>query len=180
MLFLIGGTLLAIFVGLVLGSVRRDREQAAAVRAVQDRLSTRYKPEQLFLSPYDRSAVGLSPERGAVVLGTSEIDGEFPVAALVEIEGVRDGTVIRRLRRGDANGPPVPDGGKGGVIRINTLELRITVDHPERPVWIVRFFDWPGGGVSPGNVAFQQGARACERWFAMLAGAMQSPEPAGA
>lgn len=172
MMFMIGGTLLAILIGLIIGSARRDRLQAAKVRGVQDRLSARYKPGQLFVSPYDQSALGLTPERGEVVLGTAQDDAAYAVTAILEVEGVRDGTVIRRLRRDNADGPGAPSGGKGDVVHINTLELRITVDAPERPVWIVRFFDWPAGGVSPGNVAFQAAARDAERWFALLQQAM--------
>jgi hypothetical protein len=41
----------------------------------------------------------------------------------------------------------------------------------------VRFFDWPGGGVSPGNVAFQAAARDAERWFALLQQAMAAGPP---
>ncbi len=172
MMFIVGGTLLAIIIGLIIGSARRDRLQAAKLRVVQDRLSARHKPEQLFVSPYDQSALGLSPERGEVVLGTAQDDAAYGAAAIMEVEGVRDGTVIRRLRRDDAEGPGAPAGGNGDVVHINTLELRITVDDPARPVWIVRFFDWPAGGVSPGNVAFQAAARDAERWFALLQQAM--------
>jgi hypothetical protein len=172
MMFMIGGTLLAIIIGLIIGSARRDRLQAAMLRVVQDRLSARYTPGQLFVSPWDQSALGLSPERGEVVLGTAQDDAAYAVTAIIEVEGVRDGTVIRRLRRDDADGPAPSSGGKGDVIRINTLELRVTVDDPERPVWSVRFFDWPAGGVSPGNVAFQAAARDAERWFALLQQAM--------
>ncbi|MDO9474325.1 MAG: hypothetical protein Q7J28_14830 [Caulobacter sp.] len=172
MMFIVGGTLLAIIIGLIIGSARRDRLQAAKLRVVQDRLSARYKPEQLFVSPYDQSALGLSPERGEVLLGTAQDEAAYPVAAILEVEGVRDGTVIRRFRRDDADGPAASSGGKGDVIRINTLELRITVNDPGRAVWTVRFFDWPAGGVSPGNVAFQAAARDAERWFALLQQAM--------
>jgi hypothetical protein len=94
------------------------------------------------------------------------------LAAILEIEGIRDGLVIRRVRRDDTAPPAAPSGGKGDVIRINTLDLRITVDDPEHLVWTVRFFDWPAGGVSPGNVAFQAAARDAERWFALLQDAM--------
>ncbi len=172
MMFMIGGTLLAIIIGLIIGSARRDRQQAAKLRVVQDRLSARYTPEKLFVSPWDQSALGLSPERGEVVLGTALDDAAYTVAAIRQVEGVRDATVIRRFRLDDTAPPAPPSSGKGEVIRINTLELRVTVDDPERPVWIVRFFDWPGGGVSPGNVAFQAAARDAERWFALLQQAM--------
>lgn len=177
MMFMIGGTLLAILIGLIIGSARRDREQAAKVRAVQDRLSAAHKPEQLFVSVCDQSAIGVSPERGEVVLGTSGTDAAYPVSAIVEVEGVRDGAVIRRVRRDDAEGPGQAASGQGDVVHINTLELRITVDDPARPVWIVRFFDWPAGGVSPGNVAFQAAARDAERWFALLQQAMAAGAP---
>lgn len=172
MMFIVGGTLLAIIIGLIIGSARRDRQQAAKLRVVQDRLSARHTPEKLFVSPYDQSALGLSPARGEVVLGTAKDDAAYGAAAILEVEGLRDGTVIRRIGRDDAAPPAPPPGGKGEVIRINTLDLRITVDDPQRPVWTVRFFDWPGGGVSPGNVAFQAAARDAERWFALLQQAM--------
>lgn len=172
MMFIVGGTLLAILIGLIIGSARRDRLQAAMVRVVQDRLSGRYTPGQLYVSPYGQSALGLSPDGGSVVVGTVQDDAAYAVAAILEIEGVRDGMVIRRVRRDDTDGPAAPSGGKGDVVRINTLDLRITVDDPERPVWTVRFFDWPAGGVSPGNVAFQAAARDAERWFALLQQAM--------
>jgi hypothetical protein len=172
MMFMIGGTLLAIIIGLIIGSARRDRQQAAKLRVVQDRLSARHRPEQLFVSSWDQSALGLSPQRGEVVTGTAQDDAAWPVAAILAVEGLRDGTVIRRIGREDAVPPAAPSGGKGDVVRINTLDLRITVDDPERPVWSVRFFDWPGGGVSPGNVAFQAAARDAERWFALLQQAM--------
>jgi hypothetical protein len=172
MMFIVGGTLLAIIIGLIIGSARRDRLQAAMVRVVQDRLSGRYTPGQLFVSPYGQSALGLSPDGGSVVVGTVQDDAAYAVAAILEIEGVRDGIVIRRVRRDDTDGPAAPSGGKGDVVRINTLDLRITVDDPERLVWTVRFFDWPAGGVSPGNVAFQAAARDAERWFALLQQAM--------
>lgn len=177
MMFMIGGTLLAILIGLIIGSARRDREQAAKVRVVQDRLSAGYKPEQLFVSPWDQSAIGLSPERGEVVLGTAQDDATYPFAAILEVEGVRDGTVIRRVRRDDAEGPGAASGGKDDVVHINTLELRVTVDDAKRAVWIVRFFDWPAGGVSPGNVAFQAAARDAERWFALLQQAIAADAP---
>lgn len=177
MMFMIGGTLLAIIIGLIIGSARRDRLQAAKVRGVQDRLSARYKPERLFVSPWDQSALGLSPERGEVVLGTALDDAAYTVAAILQVEGVRDGAVIRRFRLDDTATPAAPPGGKGDVIRINTLDLRITLADPDHPVWIVRFFDWPGGGVSPGNVAFQAAARDAERWFALLQQAMAPDAP---
>jgi len=172
MMFMIGGTLLAIIIGLIIGSARRDRQQAAKLHGVQDRLSARYKPEHLFVSSWDQSALGLASDGGAVVLGTAQDDAAWPVTAILAVEGLRDGTVIRRFRRDDADGPAPSSGGKGDVIRINTLELRVTVDDPDRPVWSVRFFDWPAGGVSPGNVAFQAAARDAERWFALLQQAM--------
>lgn len=177
MMFVVGGTLLAIIIGLIIGSARRDRLQAAKLRVVQERLSTRHRPEQLFVSTHDQSALGLSPQRAEVVLGTAQDDAAWPVAAILAVEGLRDGTVIRRVGRDDTAPPAAPSGGKGEVIRINTLDLRITVDDPERPVWTVRFFDWPGGGVSPGNVAFQAAARDAERWFALLQQAMAASAP---
>ncbi|MDP2258360.1 MAG: hypothetical protein Q8J89_01410 [Caulobacter sp.] len=172
MMFIVGGTLLAIIIGLIIGSARRDRQQAAKLRVVQHRLSARYKPEQLFVSSWDQSALGLSPDRGEVVLGSAQDDAAWPITAILAVEGLRDGTVIRRVGRDDAAAPAAPSGGKGDVIRINTLDLRITVDDPARPVWTVRFFDWPAGGVSPGNVAFQAAAKDAERWFALLQQAM--------
>jgi hypothetical protein len=176
MMFMIGGTLLAILIGLIIGSARRDREQERAVRAVQDRLGQRYKPEKVFVSGWDQSAVGLNLERGVVVLSGADGDAEYPLAAIAEIEGLRDGTLLRRIRRGDAEpAGAAAGGGKGDVIRINTLDLRITVDDPARPVWIVRFFDWPAGGVSPGNVAFQAAARDAESWFRQLSDAIRPP-----
>jgi hypothetical protein len=173
MMFMIGGTLLAILIGLIIGSARRDRAQAAKVRAVQDRLSARYKPEQLFVSAYDQSALGLSPERGMIVLATAQSDVELPLSSLIEVEGIRDGVVLRRFRRGaSADLVARPGEDKGDVVHINTLDLRVTVADPDGRVWTVRFFDWPAGGVSPGNVAFQAAARDAERWFALLQQAM--------
>lgn len=177
MMFMIGGTLLAIIIGLIIGSARRDRLQAAMLRVVQDRLSARYTPGQLYVSPWDQSALGLSSDSDAVVLGTAQDDAAYAVTAIVAVEGLRDGTVIRRIGREDTAPPAAPSGGKGDVVRINTLELRVTVDDPERPVWTVRFFDWPAGGVSPGNVAFQAAARDAEGWFALLQQAMTARAP---
>ena len=177
MLFMIGGTLLAIFIGMAIGSARRDRERDTAMRRVQDRLSERYKPEDIFASPWDRSAVAISFERGVVVLATEEADAEYPFRDLVEIEGLRDGTLLRRVRRNEAEAAAIGAGGKAEVVSVNTLDLRITVGDAARPVWIVRFFDWPAGGVSPGNVAFQQAAREAEVWMKRLATALATPTP---
>ena len=91
MSFILVGTLLAIFIGLVLGSVRRDREEAAKVRAVHDRISNRYKPDQIFVSEWDQSAIAVSFERGVLVLGDASTDAEYPFTAIAAGARISDG-----------------------------------------------------------------------------------------
>lgn len=175
MMFIFGGVLLAIMFGLMIGSARQDRERDVKVRAVSDRISTRYKPDEIFVSPFDRSVIAVCRERGTLVLGDAEADVEVPFAALAEVEGLRDDAVLRRASRESGASGVAPDGPARDVVNIRSLDLRVTVDDPARPVWLVRFFDWPGGGVSPGNVLFQERARDTERWFTLVADAMRPP-----
>jgi len=172
MSFIFGGVLVAILMGLIFGSMRRDREQERAVTAVRDRLSLRYRPDDLFVSPYDQSAIGLCVERGMLVLGDVATDAEYPFAAILEVEGLRDGVVLRRSRASGAEAPAAQASPAQTPATIRSLELRITVDDPARPVWLVRFFDWPGAGVSPRNAVFLARAADTEHWFGLISDIM--------
>lgn len=172
MSFIFGGVLIAILMGLIFGSMRRDREQERAIAAVRDRLSLRYKPDDLFVSPYDQTAIGLCVERGMLVLGDATTEAEYPFAAILEIEGLRDGVVLRRTRASGAKAPAAPTATTQTPATIRSLELRITVDDPAHPVWLVRLFDWPGAGVSPRNAVFLARAGDTEHWYGLITNLM--------
>jgi hypothetical protein len=164
----------AFVVWLSVRSMNREKAARDRARSIKARVREAHGVGEMFVSFEDGSFVGLDADGRRLALGGADGERVVPVAAMVCVEGLRDGTALVRADRSGRGPLPAPVDNPADVPeRIRSLALRITLEDGDHTVL---FFDGGKHGAVPVNESFRKAAARTEDWFRKLSHAMR---PAG-
>jgi hypothetical protein len=120
-----------------------------------ERVKARYRPQDLFVSWYDKSFIGVNFDEHRVFLGTGRYEGTYRFEQIAAVEVVQNGATMTRTNRGSqlagaalgglALGPigAVVGGLTGSTTstgRIAALSLKVIVDDRANPVYSITVY----------------------------------------
>jgi len=167
------------------GKIRRERSSAfIASRQGWD----------LYVSPYGRKVLGLSPDTGELVLGTVQQPLTYKVTDVASVQVIKDGATVTSTNRSaqlagaaigglTLGGVGLLLGGLSGSRRsrstISSLAIKIIVDDRTAPVHTVQFFRSPSNdGTTAQSPLLRPSLEAVDRYHALVVNALRKAQPA--
>jgi hypothetical protein len=182
----------ALVVGVIITAISQAKKNATLAATTRDRVAAIYTFDELFVSNYDATFIGICFDQTLIVVGKSETEKTYRFSQIAEVTVLRDGSTISNTNRGSQlagmavgglalGGLGALIGGVSGSTRtsetIKSLKIRIRVDDRDQPLHQVTFFKINGGkGVKPGSVLIHGAVPKMDNIHAHLLNAMRSVE----
>jgi hypothetical protein len=184
------GVLLAIIlVGGLIWLIKRGMQQAALNQAAQDTFRAEHAGWDIYIAPYEQTAIAINHDAQAVVLGTTRAHKKYAWSSIASVEVIRDGASITSTNRGSQlMGAAVGEvllgplglliggvsGSKRTVQRVSQIGLKIIVDDRFTPIYSIDFLRVPGSGADPKNKLVKSAAQRAEHVHALLVNAIRN------
>ena len=162
---------------------------AKKTKATQERVDSRYKLDERFVSPVDQAVLGLNFSEEIILLGNGRSERKHSFSDIVSVEVQENDTTVTNTNRGSQLMGAVAGGlllGAGGAlvgglsgstrsrVRIRGLALKIVVDNLATPNYTIWFFKTDDEkGMSPDSVFVKPQIEQLERMHAQLLNAMR-------
>jgi hypothetical protein len=185
---------LIVFVVLVVGAVitgiSTAQGKAKLGATTRERLAAIYTFDELFVSNFDTTFIGICFDQTLIVVGKGETEKTYRFSQIAEVTVLRDGTTISNTNRGSQlagmavgglalGGLGALVGGVTGSTRtsetVKSLKIRIRVDDRDEPLHQVTFFTMDTGkGVKPDSVLIRHIVPTMDNIHAHLLNAMRN------
>jgi hypothetical protein len=181
---------IALLVGAVITGISKAQANAKVAATTKDRLSAIYNFDELFVSSFDGTFIGICFDQTLIVVGKNETEKTYGFSQIAEVTVLRDGSTISNTNRGSQlagmavgglalGGLGALVGGVTGSSRtsetIKSLKIKIRVDDREEPLHQVTFFKMDAGkGVKPDSVLIQHIVPTMDNIHAHLLNAMRN------
>ena len=161
--------------------------------SLENHLREKYNPNELFVSIYDSSIIALLYEKSVLVLGHKKECIEYNFDQIASVEIIRNGGTLTSTSRGSqlvgAAVGGIAFGGVGALIgglsgskstieKIQKLEIKLTIEDNENPIYRVLMFEWEESksGVKADNYVLKPILEKTDRLYALITTAMRRAE----
>jgi ribosomal protein L7/L12 len=176
----------------VLIGIGSQIQKANKVKQTLATISRDFKMDEVHVSDFDTSVLGICFRDKTVLLGDSSRQVLYPWAKVVSVEVVRDGVMLNQTNRGSQVGGALVggvilgplgalvgglSGSSTGVNRVKELALRIIVDDTVRPLYVVNFYqDASKKGSAPDGLLVTPHRERLERMHAHMVNALRQAQ----
>jgi hypothetical protein len=181
-----------VFVVLVLAAFLIAARNRRLARETVERVQSKYKIDEIYLSPMDRSLVGMDFDGHRVIMGAGNYDAAYDFAQIASVEVVENGTTVTQTNRGSqllgAAVGGLAFGAVGAVVgglsgssrsrgRLRGISLKVTVDDRLRPVHSICFLHASDEkGLDPDGLEARQARESVDRVHAHILNAMRQAQ----
>jgi hypothetical protein len=172
--------------------VKKGWDQSNEEAATKQRLVSQYRVKELYISPDDRSLIGLNFDEQKIVLGAGKHETAYDFAQVASVEVIENGVTVTSTNRGSQVLGSVVGGlalgGIGAVIgglsgssrsrgRLKGITLKIFVDDHANPVYAIPFFrNNSSKGVDSDEPQAREARERADRFHAYVLNAMRQAQ----